>query len=75
MQGVGEGELAPPNSLLLSDLYEATFLGNQRCSRDRRVAHLSSFTRHRVHTILKETAIQSGIPQALFSKDLLHLRP
>lgn len=66
---------APPNSLLLSVLYEATFLGNQRCSRERRVAH--SFTRHGVvcaHSWKRQKAIQSGVPQALFSKDSLHLR-
>lgn len=65
---------APPNSLLLSVLYEATFLGNQRCSRERRVAHLHSQGTVCAHSWKRQKAIQSGVPQALFSKDSLHLR-
>ena len=66
--------LAPPDSLLLSDLHEATFLGNQRCSRDRRVAHLRLQGTMCAHSRKRQTALQGGVPQALFSKDLLHLR-
>lgn len=44
---------APPDTLLPSDLCEATFLGNQRCSREE--SGSSWFTRHCVRTFPEET--------------------